>query len=214
MRTPPPKSTQAGETRKPASRRRTTEVPPAMKEQHHRRARDERAEPDPSRPLPLRVAPEPSASDDVLVHEALHRIERGLEGVLELGQRHAVTGREDRVEEDLLVGRKEEVPRVAPCGSGTQSSARNTPWSSRAICRWPRTARSTSVAVTSTRLTFSSRIVPSIPGCTPGGGVNCTATVGSGPAHDDGYLLPTPGVSPGVSHAPARPSPCSKRAAP
>ena len=41
----------------------------------------------------------------------------------------------------------------------------------------------------STRLTSSSRIVPTMPGCTPAGGVNCTATVGLGPTDDDRHLL-------------------------
>ncbi len=49
------------------------------------------------------------------------------------------------------------------------------------IVRWPRTARSMSVADTSIGLATSSMIVPTMPGCTPGGGWNWTATVGRPP---------------------------------
>src|SRR3954453_2864733 len=49
------------------------------------------------------------------------------------------------------------------------------------ICRNPRTARSMTVADTSMVSADSSMIVPTIPGWTPGGGLNCTAISGLRP---------------------------------
>ena len=65
-----------------------------------------RAEGDPAGPLPLRAAPEPPALDDLVVHEPLHGIQRGLEAVLQLRERDPVARGEDGVEEELLVRRE------------------------------------------------------------------------------------------------------------
>ena len=158
--------------------------------EQHRPGEHEGAEPDPAGPLPLGAAAEPPALHDLVVHEPLDGIQRRLEVVLQLRQGDAVAARRRSSRGAAArTGARAAAVAGGAVRVSTQSSARKTPWSSRAICRWPRTARSTSVEVMSTRLTSSSRIVPTMPGCTPARRGELHGDGGAGAADDDRHLL-------------------------
>ena len=104
-----------------------------------------------------------------------------MELVLELGQLDLGAAREDAVQDGGLVGAQRLARRAGELPRFQSVREKTVPLWISSIRRNPRTARSMTVAETSMVSADSSMIVPTIPGWTPGGGLNWTAISGLRP---------------------------------
>ncbi len=204
--TPPPKSTHVGAIGEPGVAEHAGHRTADEEEQEHRDGRHHGAQRDPPGPLPLGAAPEPPALDDLFVHQALHRVEGRLEPVLELGEGHSVAGGEDRVEQELLVGRQGRA--TGPRG-GTAQHPVVGPEDALVVASDGEVAPHREVDerrgdVDEVDLLVEDRA--DHPRLDPGGRGELHRHRGLRPADDDRRPAPRPGVRPGV-----RPAYCSSR---
>ena len=138
---------------------------------------DDDAESLPRRALGLRRGAEPAALDDLAVHGRLDALEGGREMVLQLRQGHDVTAAgEDAVQQEPLVGQQ----LLVLSGGASRVRVQSVPLEHAALGLLD--AQEAAHREVDDRggdvdgLAVSSTTVPTMPGWTPLGGWNCTAT--------------------------------------